>query len=1147
MYDKQIKEEPGIKDSDISLKTSKPSLVFSKSITCPECNSVNEPGVKVCVKCENTLMDICPNCQRETPKGTNTCIYCSSTTVKSKIKQKKDAVPPSSTENVIKPNEKKEETVKPSRKIKSLLFFIGMPTFLLFVFSTIGIWIYLWKHAEEKKQKIRIDVARKLGISVNVEKPRISKAQIKKNLTDQSSDINKEWEKQLPSFDEKKVEIAICKELSISRSMKKNPKLSIADLEKKASLQVEKKINEEIRTKLSPFPEKETKREIAQQMGFELPINPPAKPLKEIQKGITQDAVKKAKKKYSPEKLTKKIAEIKKKYQTHRVGDEVIVYDQKRRSYTGIYQGRIGNIIRIGKHKIKFIDIISSQKVKFSPSMSTKKAAAEIEKVKNSYNTKVQKFKKEYYEKNEKALLPKYGYKKENGIWKTNSEILTKKVNEAKNEFCRKQELEKEKIRKSVQDNFDKDKFIREYGYRKIDDNWYPENEVVAVLLKKRKDAFISERKEKLEQLKKDFYQKNGYVLTDDGWQAATDVLKQETQKALVAGNEHEKGKGEIVRKPGKQVASSLPEDLVKNEIASNSRPSSGDEPSPYVNKIADSHIGNKNIQPDEPIRNFSKGEIQLDINAAITKVKESKQLNNTIGIKTVEYINFCKNAFAPFAEKCITKLSAFDRMRIVWDMPGGWNQERNLHFHNKYATEKTLKSMLSSIDKSMIKKAAVDVGLKLDELRARDEVFLFFTFGTTVSQYISGPNKLHKKAYRKALNNINNDMVKRVFQLLGLNNEADALPILIIASGMCVNENGDFLQSRFENILQSVSDEKIDLVCNSKPGMKKRTAFLALFLTASQPSSEQIKNVRVNAEKKQLVSVGKKKTLFSFLPLTKDKDKCPGDTKVTMELNKKGELTAFATGFHLEVKDINIPVTGWVTCEIKGIGNNTNFNVSINGREVWKYKGNAESFAASKPIQLTDKERKNKTFSLVLCVGEGTLPVGGIQAFFVKEIPAPQKSGMHWKRMSKNPKGYPAKIISDNKIKVSMVENKIFSGSDPIKVKIKIAGKPVNMEKLTPGLLIKNNGKYMEWWILTKKYKKIGKDEFEFSLKIPAMELSKRPKGLTEAYLLFAESAPLFHMTNLGKEKIKCLGKIIEFKIKFMNIVFKGEYRAVE
>lgn len=132
-------------------------------------------------------------------------------------------------------------------------------------------------------------------------------------------------------------------------------------------------------------------------------------------------------------------------------------------------------------------------------------------------------------------------------------------------------------------------------------------------------------------------------------------------------------------------------------------------------------------------------------------------------------------------------------------------------------------------------------------------------------------------------------------------------------------------------------------------------------------------------------------KTIFSFFPLTKDKDKCPGDTKVTMALNKKGELTAFATGFQLEVKEINIPATGCLICEVNGIGAQTNFTVSINNRKIWKYQGDAQYLAVSKPVHLTEKEMKKKSFSLELCVGEGIMPVGGIQSFLIKEIPAPK------------------------------------------------------------------------------------------------------------------------------------------------------------
>ena len=132
------------------------------------------------------------------------------------------------------------------------------------------------------------------------------------------------------------------------------------------------------------------------------------------------------------------------------------------------------------------------------------------------------------------------------------------------------------------------------------------------------------------------------------------------------------------------------------------------------------------------------------------------------------------------------------------------------------------------------------------------------------------------------------------------------------------------------------------------------------------------------------------KKSLFTFAPLAKDKDKCPGDMKVVLGTTKDGRLTAYATSFRLEVQSVNCPASGWVSFELLGIADQTIVSVYINDQEVWKHHGSKEDARVSPAIQLTDQERKGKAFPLVLRVGEGAFPAGGIQVFSVYEEQPP-------------------------------------------------------------------------------------------------------------------------------------------------------------
>jgi len=69
--------------------------------------------------------------------------------------------------------------------------------------------------------------------------------------------------------------------------------------------------------------------------------------------------------------------------------------------------------------------------------------------------------------------------------------------------------------------------------------------------------------------------------------------------------------------------------------------------------------------------------------------------------------------------------------------------------------------------------------------------------------------------------------------------------------------------------------------------------------LTGLSVAGELSSKTDVHEEAKQV-----KKVLYTFLPLTKDKDKCPGDMQVTLGL-KNGGLTGYATAFRVEVKNM--------------------------------------------------------------------------------------------------------------------------------------------------------------------------------------------------------------------------------------------------
>ena len=421
------------------------------------------------------------------------------------------------------------------KKNKNLLILLIL---LVIVGGGVGSWHFLNYQAEQtRKKEIRLAAARRLGVPVDVAAPSISPLDIGKLISKEYQKLYDERKVKFPPFDEKAEKAEICKNFSISTSMLKKPKYTIAQLNSLAKKQIQKDIKTAVEKKTGVFSEAKMKTRIADQMGIKMPVTAPSKDLKEVKVLFAKEADKKAREKFSSKELAAKTMGILKKYRSHREGDRITVEDQAGLKTSGLYKGREGNKVVIGNRKVMLSDLTQVERIRFNPALCSSKAADMVKKVKDDFKKNRNKFKEEYEKTKGAAIFRKYGYRRHDGKWYSNSDFIDEKLEETRGKFIEYQNLIWKKYEKTIKKKFNKDKFIKQHGYLKIKNKWYPEKSAVEKILKKKRDAYNKTRNKNLEKLKKDtrsevekkIYKENNYIYFGNRWQPAVDALKQET------------------------------------------------------------------------------------------------------------------------------------------------------------------------------------------------------------------------------------------------------------------------------------------------------------------------------------------------------------------------------------------------------------------------------------------------------------------------------------------------------------------------------------------------------------------------------------------------------------------------------------------
>ena len=441
--------------------------------------------------------------------------------------------------NKVKNNPKPQSVSKTekTRKIKNI---IVLSTILIVVITGIWTWSFLNKLAEKSERAEIINAtATRLGIPADIKPPDLSLQEVESLISEQLMKKIEAKEREIPPFDEASEEAKICKELSISVSARKEPDLTVAALNAQIKEDIRKEANRLAKERLKTFSKKQIRQIVAEDMGIKLPVITPKKSLKSVRTIIFNKVKKKVHEEYPSKKLASDTMKILQKYKTYQIGQRIAIMDHAGMKIKGVYRGKEGNKIIVGDRKIRLQDIVPDERIKFNSEVCARKAANGIKRLKEEFKTKRIEYEKACLKKIEKKYYNQYGYAQDKGEWKPAAEVIDAKVELAKKKLDKKQALKKKKIWQRINDNFDREKYFREYGYRKIEGKWYSEEDAVNILLKKRRNSFNTKRNKKLSKLKKELrkklekeiFESHRFIYYDNKWQPAASVLQTESQK----------------------------------------------------------------------------------------------------------------------------------------------------------------------------------------------------------------------------------------------------------------------------------------------------------------------------------------------------------------------------------------------------------------------------------------------------------------------------------------------------------------------------------------------------------------------------------------------------------------------------------------
>lgn len=200
-------------------------------------------------------------------------------------------------------------------------------------------------------------------------------------------------------------------------------------------------INKQI-SELPKFDEKAATEKIAQELKIPYPIIAPKKNREALKKEAESKVKAMTEAKYPNKKLAMQVEAILKKLRCVKSGQHVRFYLNTTRKYvSGTFRRIIhehkDKFVKVGLTKYLYNDISEDYLYLFDPELAARQAAVKVREAKSKFK----KNKSEYYtrtlERTTKEIYLANGYKKKDGAWTSNQEIVANMLSDAKSNFQR--------------------------------------------------------------------------------------------------------------------------------------------------------------------------------------------------------------------------------------------------------------------------------------------------------------------------------------------------------------------------------------------------------------------------------------------------------------------------------------------------------------------------------------------------------------------------------------------------------------------------------------------------------------------------------------------------------------------------------------
>jgi len=418
-------------------------------------------------------------------------------------------------------------------KSKKLLYVgIALVILTLILMGGGGFFFMQIMKKNQIRRELTVSTAAAFGVAPDILPVDLSRSAVEQQIPAKTAEILKKKSGDLSPFSQKSATKEICSELGVG-IFRKNPKHSIAELDKIIQKNLRLQINKEKAKITSAFNEKKEREIQAKRLKFTLPAVDPKLSTVKVKRAFRKYVITKVKEKYPSQELAKKINEVMKKCQGYRIGDTVNLTDPAGVEVKGRYSGREGNKIVIGDRKLLVHDIPRSELWKFNDVMVQERTSRGIKLLKEDFNKARKNYQGKLLNAEEEAFFKQHGYIKRNGSWQSPKTILDAAVSKQKSKYLQSHATKIKNIDKQVKSSFHRDSFIRKHGYCKVDGKWYEENKAVNLLMTRKKNAFELKRKAQLSQMhkesqekaKKELFTAHRFVFHEGQWQEARTLI----------------------------------------------------------------------------------------------------------------------------------------------------------------------------------------------------------------------------------------------------------------------------------------------------------------------------------------------------------------------------------------------------------------------------------------------------------------------------------------------------------------------------------------------------------------------------------------------------------------------------------------------